>query len=424
MSEVVIADCERFDEEAMSVHVSDSPDNGLPSGASRTLGFLDKIGKRNWLKPKSNFEWDDLLLPYSQHQLPEDETQEDDPLKYTDRFIEEQNIYLTATTPSPESIWESICGYQRSKPPHIQATDIGKQFNIDKELGHGRLETWVHQVSFDVGGKPPALFAMKRMHKPLAPRSSHTRRNPPNPESKGMLDDFRNECANMRKCEHRHLVTFHASFTDHEYFGIIMSPAAKSTLEEVLDMCLTTNETDTAVRESHRDAVRKAFGCLLGAVRYLHDRQIKHRDLKPTNILLDGHRILVCDFGSTYDWEPIGREESTEESQAGTKKYKAPEVLQDPSSTPRSRHNSKTDIFSLGCVFLEMHTILIGQTLDRMAQYITGDRISTFGGNWTYASELTRVGNWLDQLKKEVPPGYQEAPASLIRKMVCAIHFV
>lgn len=120
--------------------------------------------------------------------------------------------------------------------------------------------------------------------------------------------------------------------TDKKHFGIIMSPAAKSTLQQVLDNYIDANQIH--IEECIREALSNAFGCLLEAVHYLHQAKIKHRDLKPSNILLHDRRVLICDFGSTYDWGPVDREKSTEENQVETRKYKAPEFLKDLSSKP------------------------------------------------------------------------------------------
>jgi cell cycle serine/threonine-protein kinase CDC5/MSD2 len=44
---------------------------------------------------------------------------------------------------------------------------------------------------------------------------------------------------------------------------------------------------------------------LLGAVKYMHDRKIYHRDLKLVNIMIDElENILLADFGATCE-EPL-----------------------------------------------------------------------------------------------------------------------
>ncbi len=384
------------------------------SRVSNILGKIDKLALLEQVKSESDFIWDNLLIPYREDQLPEDELEADDPLKYVTGFLEEQERTLTETTPSRESILDDIHSGRTSPPLHIPVNNISKLFLIGETLGFGRAETTVEKVELHVSHKTPEIFAMKRMRKPAAPRNA--RRDLP-PKTKSIVKEFKAERDNMRKCRHHHLVSFHASFTDQEYFGIIMSPVAESNLQQLLDNYIDVNQIYLKEREDDCKTLTVAFGCLLEAVRFLHCAKIRHRDLKPSNILLHDRRVLICDFGSTYDWGPVDRKESTEETQAGTRKYKAFEVLKDLGSKSTPSHNSKTDVFSLGCVFLEMHTVLKGMTLDKMAQKIMEDGTSSYGGFWSYASFLAGVKLWLEQLK-EASGGLRQAPARLITKMV------
>src|SRR3954453_6979681 len=43
--------------------------------------------------------------------------------------------------------------------------------------------------------------------------------------------------------------------------------------------------------------VLRIAAAVAGALDYAHAEQVLHRDIKPANILLDGERVLVCDFG-------------------------------------------------------------------------------------------------------------------------------
>ena len=96
------------------------------------------------------------------------------------------------------------------------------------------------------------------------------------------------------------------------------------------------------------DAVRIICKVLAG-LGYAHDNGIVHRDINPSNILInDVDDLKVMDFGIS---ESIGTATSTNEI-AGTINYLAPELLSGQSV------NAPVDIFSTG---LMLHELLTGQ---------------------------------------------------------------
>lgn len=89
---------------------------------------------------------------------------------------------------------------------------------------------------------------------------------------------------------------------------------------------------------------------ILDGVRYLHDNNIIHRDLKLGNLFLnDKLNVKIGDFGLatriTFDGE-------RKKTLCGTPNYIAPEILN------KKGHSFEVDIWSIGCV---MFTLLAGQ---------------------------------------------------------------
>ena len=135
-----------------------------------------------------------------------------------------------------------------------------------------------------------------------------------------------------------------------------MSPVADCNLKEYLQRSEDSPEPSSALR------IRQWFGCLATAVQYLHTNQIRHRDIKPANILVHGTNILLVDLELALDWKDLAQSTTTSYC-GGTPIYAAPEVIE------RRECNSTSDIWSLGCVFLEMATVIKGKSITAMQQY-------------------------------------------------------
>jgi len=75
----------------------------------------------------------------------------------------------------------------------------------------------------------------------------------------------------------------------------------------------------------------------------LHARGLVHRDVKPSNVLLDANgRAQLADFGlaTASDWTRLTRDGAL----VGTPHYVAPELVAGETAT------SASDVYSLGCV--------------------------------------------------------------------------
>lgn len=84
-----------------------------------------------------------------------------------------------------------------------------------------------------------------------------------------------------------------------------------------------------------------------------HAQGIMHRDIKPTNILLEraGGRVKITDFGLARPIEIIGDTLSDSGRMAGTPAYMSPEQIASPGHV-----DVRTDIYSLGVVLYELLT--------------------------------------------------------------------
>ncbi|KAK0464912.1 MAP kinase [Desarmillaria tabescens] len=97
------------------------------------------------------------------------------------------------------------------------------------------------------------------------------------------------------------------------------------------------------------EVTRSFTGQILGGLEYLHSKGILHRDLKADNILVEMSGVCkISDFGISKRTDD--RSGGAETAMQGTVFWMAPEVV-----NPQGKgYNFKVDIWSVGCVVLEM----------------------------------------------------------------------
>ena len=115
--------------------------------------------------------------------------------------------------------------------------------------------------------------------------------------------------------------------------------------------------------------------------------KIRHRDIKPQNILVKGSSVYLTDFGISLDWENLSRSTTTKDT-AKSMLYCAPEVAR------YEKRNTSADIWSLGCVFLEMLTIINGKTLEEQRSLFKQQ-----SGNYRFFDNTSTARDWTRQLR-------------------------
>ena len=178
-----------------------------------------------------------------------------------------------------------------------------------------------------------------------------------------------------------------------------MLPMADSNLQ----MFLERPDLD----ERSRSFLRPFFGCLTTALSYLHDNRIRHKDIKPSNVSIKDDQVYLTDFGTSLDWSE--RDDSTTVTASPTTpRYCAPEVM------AYIERNTSSDIWSLGCVFLEMWTVLRHHTLHELKEYL-----SSHGTQSRYYHSNTEAAtSWIQHIKGAKGPSCVFIPSIWILNML------
>ena len=196
------------------------------------------------------------------------------------------------------------------------------EFVVEKTLGHGSMATVY--LARDATGHEVAIKLFQE-----GPGVSPT-----------MLERFRREAEATKKLRrHPNIMKVYATGREGPYHFIVMEPVLNS---KTLDDCLET--TSMTVEEIVRIVVKIAR-----ALHYAHSRGIVHRDVKPTNIMIDEFgEPMLSDFGvaALIDWPSC----TVSGALTGTPLYMSPEQARSERVGPAS------DIYSLGVVLYEALT--------------------------------------------------------------------
>ncbi|KAL8729274.1 MAG: hypothetical protein Q9181_005065 [Wetmoreana brouardii] len=204
-----------------------------------------------------------------------------------------------------------------------------------------------------------------------------------------------NEVWIMQILRHQNIVTLGAFFKELDGFSIMIHPVADYHLRQFFDICVQ-NE----YHESYTRHINPWFGSLLDALAFTHKHEIRHRDVKPSNILIKNNAVYLCDFGLAKDFTGEDSSASRGPKPEGTPEYRAPEIISDQ---PRGR---PADVFSLGCVFSEMLTVSHGESADEFRGMRQGK---------PFRDCLPEVRDWVKQFRNR---GHSPLLCTIINRML------
>lgn len=294
--------------------------NSKWSKVPRTYIVLRSIGHLNFLDDLIDIDFSDYWFPVTSRRLP-------DCLPPSVRlaFVASQRLVMTKSMDLEKGERGQHCRFEQDEAlPFERKGVLGRG-------GFGQVDKVLSLISFKT-------YARKRVRRSDAFKGSRTKDT----------TQFIAEIEILKRLKHHHIVEFVGSYTDSKYIGLIMSPVAQMNLNDYLRRPSTSNPGE----------LRTFFGCLARALEFLHEQQVRHKDIKPANILIDGGNVLFTDFGLSHDFTDATGSTTVSMVNGMTPRYCAPEVALSES------RNTKSDIWSSGVVFMEMITVLKGKRIE------------------------------------------------------------
>jgi serine/threonine protein kinase len=237
------------------------------------------------------------------------------------------------------------------------------------------------------------------------------------------LEVIMSEVEHIQKLRHRHLIQLIGTYTLGRTLHILLFPVGQWNLKTFLEELQEANMNRKAYHEFY--SLGMFFKCLSCALEYLHNEitpHIKHLDIKPENVIVRRLAkrqltVFLTDFGVSRSFQPTDSSMDINTLYT-TPIYAAPEVAQ------RKPFGRLADIFSMGCVFSEIATVLGGKTLLNYAEHRRCIRKDA--PTIAFEANLAACDSWLQspRLKapyRQFPPGESEWWArllDLIKKML------
>jgi mitogen-activated protein kinase kinase kinase len=185
------------------------------------------------------------------------------------------------------------------------------------------------------------LLAVKQVELPNVTKGTESDK-----KKSSMITALKQEIDLLQGLRHPNIVQYLGTSSDENYLNIFLEYVPGGSIAGMLKQYSFFNET----------LVRNFVRQIMEGLAYLHGRDIIHRDIKGANVLVDNKGgIKISDFGISKRADVASASQLpgsglNRPSLQGSVFWMAPEVVR------QSAHTKKADIWSLGCLIVEMFT--------------------------------------------------------------------
>jgi serine/threonine protein kinase len=405
----------------------------IESKAKRIFLILVDLGVPDQIFGVIDDSWDDDDLPVPLDQVERLQLTYNKDEKLEKKFFYRQFNYLLRNIPKGENVYyddEEVVPLELAEKRPVGAVTGLTHSNMDK----------VH-----LPGRPDDIFVRRRIS-----LGNTTGRMPP--------EEFLSGIEAMNAIDHEHLTCLWASYIHQGSGYLLLTPVKDSSLKAFLTV--TPQSIKILPKQDRRILLLNWIHCLADALAFLHRRGLSHRNIKPSNIMLDvDNHIFFGDTGifpnttatgekrgfdkETYDYSapeqaprapgptpvllPVSRPStirrgtnsslppsiqsiSTSTSTSDGSSIHTSSTGSQPSTSPPSssslKHDpQKSDIYSLGCIILEILTFILKRASRNFASHRSAkNKTPGRGGGLPDASfhkNRSQVESWMSALAKD-----------------------
>ena len=155
-----------------------------------------------------------------------------------------------------------------------------------------------------------------------------------------VMKDIRTEVELMRSFKHVNIVRYLGAQMDKEFLHIFQEWVPGGSVAGLV----------SKFGSFSIEVIQSYISQTLSGLRYLHDNNIMHRDIKGSNILVNDEGVVkLADFGASKKLKNLAADMMMSLTVRGTPYFMAPEVFEE-------KYSAKADIWGIGCVAFQMVT--------------------------------------------------------------------